>query len=65
MPRSWILDEVINRVEKKGDRDILPAVMKLALNPFEEHWGWNEGEEERFCGDVPKYRGLLQCSCSS
>lgn len=56
---------MINRVEKKGDRDILPAVMKLALNPFEEHWGWNEGEEERFCGDVPKYRGLLQCSCSS
>ncbi|PSN68165.1 UPF0061-domain-containing protein [Corynespora cassiicola Philippines] len=65
VPRSWILDEVINRVEKKGDRDILPAVMKLALNPFEEHWGWNEEEEERFCGDVPKYRGLLQCSCSS
>ncbi|OCL09214.1 UPF0061-domain-containing protein [Glonium stellatum] len=65
IPRSWVLDEVIERVEKKGERDILKGTMKMALNPFEEHWGWDEGEEERFCGDVPKYRGMLQCSCSS
>jgi len=39
--------------------------MKLNLDPFAEKWGWNEGEEERFCGDVPKYKGLMQCSCSS
>ncbi|KAF2266094.1 UPF0061-domain-containing protein [Lojkania enalia] len=64
VPRSWILDDLIERVEK-GERDILKDVMKLNLNPFEEHWGWNEAEEDRYCGDVPKYRGMLQCSCSS
>ncbi|KAH4063850.1 selenoprotein O [Parastagonospora nodorum] len=65
VPRSWILDELIDRVEKKGEREILPQIMKLALNPFEEHWAWDEAEEERFCGDVPKYKGMMQCSCSS
>ena len=65
VPRSWILDELIDRVEKKGDRDILPAIMKVNLDPFKENWGWNESEEERFCGDVPKYKGMMQCSCSS
>lgn len=65
MPRSWILDEIIQRVEKKGDREILDHIMKLNLNPFEESWGWNESEEERFCGDVPKYKSMMQCSCSS
>ncbi|KAF2443519.1 UPF0061-domain-containing protein [Karstenula rhodostoma CBS 690.94] len=65
VPRSWVLDELIDRVEKKGERDILPAIMKLNLDPFNENWGWNESEEERFCGDVPKYKGMMQCSCSS
>jgi uncharacterized protein YdiU (UPF0061 family) len=65
VPRSWILDELIDRVEKKQERQILKDIMKLSLNPFEEHWGWNESEEERFCGDVPKYKGMMQCSCSS
>ena len=65
MPRSWILDELIDKVEKKGDREILDNIMKINLNPFEESWGWNEDEEERYCGDVPKYKGMLQCSCSS
>ncbi|KAF2006098.1 UPF0061-domain-containing protein [Amniculicola lignicola CBS 123094] len=65
VPRSWILDEVISRVEKQKDRDILPNIMKLALNPFDEHWSWDGAEEERFCGDVPKYKGMMQCSCSS
>ncbi|KAF2734219.1 UPF0061-domain-containing protein [Polyplosphaeria fusca] len=65
VPRSWILDEIIDRVEKKGERDILENIMKLNLDPFQEHWGWNEIEEERYCGDVPKYKGMLQCSCSS
>ncbi|EON61815.1 hypothetical protein W97_01032 [Coniosporium apollinis CBS 100218] len=63
--RSWILDELIQRVEHKGERDILKDIMKMALNPFEEEWGWNKDEEERFCGDVPKSCGLMQCSCSS
>lgn len=65
MPRSWILDELIDRVEKKHERDILPQMMKLTLEPFRETWGWDESEEERLCGDVPKYKGLMQCSCSS
>jgi len=65
VPRSWILDELIDRVEKKGERDILRDIMKLNLDPFEESWGWNEEEEVRFCGDVPKYKGMMQCSCSS
>lgn len=65
IPRSWILDELIDRVEKKGEREILNNIMKMALNPFEEEWGWNKEEEERFCGDVPRYSRAMQCSCSS
>jgi len=65
VPRSWILDEVIDRVEKKGDREILSHIMEMALNPFKEEWGWNKEEEARFCGDVPKYQRAMQCSCSS
>jgi uncharacterized protein YdiU (UPF0061 family) len=65
IPRSWILDELIERVEKKGERDILQGVMKMALNPFEESWDWNKEEEDRFCGDVPHIKRAMQCSCSS
>jgi hypothetical protein len=39
--------------------------MKLNLDPFSEEWGWNAEEEQRFVGDVPKYKGMMQCSCSS
>jgi hypothetical protein len=39
--------------------------MKLNLNPFEENWGWDEKEEERYCGDVPLFKSMMQCSCSS
>ncbi|KAK4984854.1 hypothetical protein LTR50_006325 [Elasticomyces elasticus] len=65
VPRSWILDELIERVEKKGEREILNHIMHMALNPFQEEWGWNREEEERFCGDVPRYQRAMQCSCSS
>ncbi|KAG9204750.1 hypothetical protein G6514_009980 [Epicoccum nigrum] len=65
VPRSWILDELIDRIEKKGEREILPQIMKLNLNPFSDEWGWDASEEQRFIGDVPKYKGLMQCSCSS
>jgi hypothetical protein len=60
-----VLDELIERVERKEERDVLQGIMKMALDPFGESWGWNESEEERFCGDVPKYKGMMQCSCSS
>jgi len=65
IPKSWILDELIKRIEKGGERDILDRVMHMALHPFEERWGWDEKEEERFCGDVPKFDRAMQCSCSS
>ncbi|KAF4554216.1 Hypothetical protein D9617_5g070930 [Elsinoe fawcettii] len=65
VPRSWILDELIDRVEKKGERKILDQVMSMALHPFDEQWGGDREEEERFCGDVPKYNRAMQCSCSS
>lgn len=65
IPRGWILDEVIERVERKGDRAVLGRVMQMALNPFEEEWGLNKEEEERFCGDVPRFKRAMMCSCSS
>ena len=65
IPRSWILDEVIQRVEQGGEREILTQVMTMALRPFEEDWGCDRGEEERFCGDVPRDRRAMMCSCSS
>jgi uncharacterized protein YdiU (UPF0061 family) len=65
IPKSWILDEVIRRVEKDGEREILDRVLNMALNPFEESWGWDSKEEERFCGDVPRDDRAMQCSCSS
>ncbi|KAF2755108.1 YdiU domain protein [Pseudovirgaria hyperparasitica] len=66
VPRSWILDEIIERVEKQGERgDLLEGTMKMALNPFEDSWSWDNATEERWCGPVPKYKGLTQCSCSS
>ena len=65
VPRGWVLDEVIKRVQDKKDREILGGIMKMALNPFEDHWDWNEAEEERFCGDVPRAQRAIQCSCSS
>ncbi|OAX79002.1 hypothetical protein ACJ72_06681 [Emergomyces africanus] len=65
LPRSWILDEVIQRVENKGDREILDLVMHMALNPFQEEWNLNRDEEDRFCGDVPQLKRMTMCSCSS
>ncbi|KAI2841837.1 hypothetical protein CBS12448_10340 [Aspergillus niger] len=65
LPRGWILDEVIERVERRGDREVLGRVMHMALNPFNEEWGQNHDEEERFCGDVPRFKRAMMCSCSS
>jgi len=67
VPKAWVLDEVIQRVQRKKDIAVLKKVLNMALNPFQEHWGpeseWEE--EERFCGDVPVNTMGLQCSCSS
>jgi uncharacterized protein YdiU (UPF0061 family) len=75
VPRGWILDEVIRRVEKGGERDVLKRVLHLALHPFEDSWAGREfdgvvyegdrEEEERWVSDVPRSERALQCSCSS
>jgi uncharacterized protein YdiU (UPF0061 family) len=77
VPRGWVLEEVIRRVEDKGDRQVLQRVMRMATNPFETRWDGQrlEGEERawegdadeewRWTGDVPRGRRLMQCSCSS
>ncbi|KAI1506199.1 hypothetical protein F5X99DRAFT_126712 [Biscogniauxia marginata] len=75
VPRSWILDEVIQRVEKGKERDVLDRVMHLALHPFEDGWAGrtfdgreykgDKDEEERWTSDVPRTGRAMQCSCSS
>lgn len=75
VPRSWILDELIKRVERDGERDVLDRVMHMALHPFEDHWDGNTfngeqwkgdaEEEQRWVGDVPRLERAMQCSCSS
>lgn len=65
LPRGWILDEIIRRVDKDGDREVLGRVMRMVENPFEDNWGGDAAEEERWCGDVPRPERGLMCSCSS
>ena len=64
VPKGWVLDELIERVEKKGEREVLRRAIDMSLRPFEEKWEGSD-DEERWCGDVPRYRRALQCSCSS
>ena len=65
IPRSWIIDEIIQIVDKGKERKVLERVMKMAENPFAEGWGGDYDEEERWCGDVPRSRRMMTCSCSS
>lgn len=65
IPRSWVLDEIIQRVEREGERDVIKRVMAMAEHPFKEEWGADREEEERWCGDVPRQGRMMQCSCSS
>lgn len=75
LPRSFILDELIKRVEKEGERDVLRRAMHMALHPFEDAWHGKEfegsiyegdpAEEARWIADVPKFERAMQCSCSS
>ncbi|KAJ2985672.1 hypothetical protein NUW58_g5410 [Xylaria curta] len=65
IPRGWILDEIIRRVEKEKERDVLDRVMTMALHPFEDSWAGREfdgqtyvgdkDEETRWIADVPKW----------
>ncbi|KAH7021070.1 uncharacterized protein B0I36DRAFT_252784 [Microdochium trichocladiopsis] len=77
VPRGYILDEVIRRVEKEDEREVLERVMTMALHPFEESWAGrtfdgqerpyegDEAEETRWVGDPPRQARAMQCSCSS
>lgn len=66
VPRSWVLDELIQRVEHGGERDVIGQVMEMALNPFEDTWETGDRkQEERWCGDVPRGNRQMMCSCSS
>lgn len=75
VPRGWILDEVIKRVEKGGERDVLDRIMHMSLYPFEDEWHGktfdgtlyqgDAQEEQRWVGDVPRMGRAMQCSCSS
>lgn len=75
VPRGWILDEVIKRVEKNNERDVLDRIMHMALHPFEESWAGRTidgkeykgdiDEETRWTSDVPRLGRAMQCSCSS
>lgn len=75
VPRGWVLDEVIRRVEKEGERDVLRRLITMALHPFEDAWNEKEldgviyrgkrSEEERWTGDFQPTKRGLQCSCSS
>ncbi|KAA8571780.1 hypothetical protein EYC84_001749 [Monilinia fructicola] len=65
IPRGWVLDEIIKRVDKGGEREVLNRVMKMVSDPFKESWDGDREEEERWCGDVPRGDRAMQCSCSS
>ncbi|KAK5096958.1 hypothetical protein LTR70_006285 [Exophiala xenobiotica] len=65
VPRGWLLDEVIQRVEKQKDRKILSTVMEMTLNPFADGWANDEELEKRYVGDLPRMKRSIQCSCSS
>ncbi|KAL8687639.1 MAG: hypothetical protein Q9218_006242 [Villophora microphyllina] len=66
VPRSWVLDEIIQRVEHGKEREVIKQVMEMALHPFEETWTTGDKEqEERWCGDVPRKNRQMMCSCSS
>ncbi|KUI62377.1 hypothetical protein VP1G_11343 [Cytospora mali] len=59
IPRSFILDEVIQRVEKGGERDVLRRVMHMALHPFEEQWDDSSGLSLELIGSLIGVISLL------
>lgn len=65
VPRGWVLDDVIERVEKKAERDVLKTIVDMTMRPFEDSWGTDESLEGKYVGDVPRFQRGGQCSCSS
>ena len=64
VPKNWVLDEAIERVEKQGDRKVLADLVTVLSAPFDDCWPAIE-DAERWCGPVPLHQRALQCSCSS
>jgi serine/tyrosine/threonine adenylyltransferase len=65
IPRGWILDEIIQKVQDEQDHGALERCMTMALDPFAEEWKGDTEEQQRWCGDVPARKRQLTCSCSS
>lgn len=71
LPRSWILNEVIQRTEESDGTDLsyLHKLEKMAFNPYNPSlWGDELKELEAkwiVQGDVGEDKSMLQCSCSS
>ncbi|KAL2264272.1 hypothetical protein VTK26DRAFT_8475 [Humicola hyalothermophila] len=60
VPRGWILDEVIRRVEKGGERGVLRRVTTLAQHPFEDSWSGkvlSDGDGDGEDGGARPYDG--------
>lgn len=60
--RNWILDEVIRRVEKDGERAILSEVLHCCTHPYDDY---RSTPAERYCAPPASGSADLQCSCSS
>lgn len=65
VPRGWLLDEIIKKVQDDHDFETLELATKMAENPFKDDWRVNSELEKRWCGEVPKSGRGIMCSCSS
>ncbi|GEQ71472.1 hypothetical protein JCM33374_g5156 [Metschnikowia sp. JCM 33374] len=71
LPRSWILNEVIQKPEESEGQDLayLHKLEKMAFNPYDPSlWGDDLKEVEKkwvLQGDMGDDYSMLQCSCSS
>lgn len=71
LPRNWILDQVIEKIEDLNGEDLqyLEKLQKMCLYPYNrEKWGPELKEfEDKWLlqGDIGEEYSMLQCSCSS
>ncbi|ODQ78062.1 hypothetical protein BABINDRAFT_9669 [Babjeviella inositovora NRRL Y-12698] len=72
LPRSWILDEVVEYMESNNcsDTSHLETLMKMALHPYDKEKWTGEGIDKKLVQrwmeeDVDNARAMMQCSCSS
>ncbi|KAI5804523.1 hypothetical protein EDC01DRAFT_424394 [Geopyxis carbonaria] len=71
VPKGWVLDEIIQRVERKEDTDVLQTAVKATETCYMDEPTWEgiteeqKKDVERWCGKVPREMRGGQCSCSS